>query len=317
MAATPVDTHVQRWGGGLPQYAVGHLDRVARIRAAVALSTVALPGSPVRSDVRRRGHPRRDRLRAPGGAEVTPRLKRCPVVPGRRDNGPDTLGSSKPHPSQKAEMTTHVTTHNPVRSDLPTPPRTHPAATAPAPGPSPASVPASPASAPSSPPSMVNAVYDDEFAGNSTAIADKLADQTGPMFAFHIFAMLGAVLLVVFAAGLFRRLRAPSRRRLAPLIAFVGLLGTASSLLMGTGLDTEFISRFVHGEATSSTPPTRRSTTTGSAPSRGAGCSPACPASRSTSAAPAASRAGSAGSVWSSAASPCCSASRRCSTWPA
>ncbi len=34
--ATPIDTHVQRWGGGLPQYAVGHLDRVARIRAAVA-----------------------------------------------------------------------------------------------------------------------------------------------------------------------------------------------------------------------------------------------------------------------------------------
>ena len=31
----PVDTHVQRWGGALPQYAVGHLDRVARIRAAV------------------------------------------------------------------------------------------------------------------------------------------------------------------------------------------------------------------------------------------------------------------------------------------
>jgi protoporphyrinogen/coproporphyrinogen III oxidase len=35
-AATPVDTHVQRWGGGLPQYALGHLDRVARIRAEVA-----------------------------------------------------------------------------------------------------------------------------------------------------------------------------------------------------------------------------------------------------------------------------------------
>jgi oxygen-dependent protoporphyrinogen oxidase len=27
---------VTRWGGGLPQYNVGHLDRVARIRAAVA-----------------------------------------------------------------------------------------------------------------------------------------------------------------------------------------------------------------------------------------------------------------------------------------
>ncbi len=40
ISAAPVVTHVQRWGGGLPQYAVGHLDRVARIRAAVA----GLPG---------------------------------------------------------------------------------------------------------------------------------------------------------------------------------------------------------------------------------------------------------------------------------
>lgn len=36
IAARPVDFHVQRWGGALPQYAVGHLDRVARIRTAVA-----------------------------------------------------------------------------------------------------------------------------------------------------------------------------------------------------------------------------------------------------------------------------------------
>ncbi|HVB41169.1 MAG TPA: protoporphyrinogen oxidase [Streptosporangiaceae bacterium] len=36
----PVDSRVTRWGGGLPQYSVGHLDRVARIRAGVA----ALPG---------------------------------------------------------------------------------------------------------------------------------------------------------------------------------------------------------------------------------------------------------------------------------
>jgi protoporphyrinogen/coproporphyrinogen III oxidase len=32
----PVARRVTRWGGALPQYAVGHLDRVARIRAAVA-----------------------------------------------------------------------------------------------------------------------------------------------------------------------------------------------------------------------------------------------------------------------------------------
>jgi oxygen-dependent protoporphyrinogen oxidase len=36
----PVDAHVQRWGGALPQYAVGHLDRIARIRASVD----AVPG---------------------------------------------------------------------------------------------------------------------------------------------------------------------------------------------------------------------------------------------------------------------------------
>ena len=36
ITSAPVAAHVQRWGGGLPQYAVGHLDRVARIRAAVA-----------------------------------------------------------------------------------------------------------------------------------------------------------------------------------------------------------------------------------------------------------------------------------------
>ena len=29
------DSRVTRWGGGLPQYHVGHLDRVARINAAV------------------------------------------------------------------------------------------------------------------------------------------------------------------------------------------------------------------------------------------------------------------------------------------
>ncbi|MFI7132502.1 protoporphyrinogen oxidase [Nonomuraea sp. NPDC050153] len=33
----PLDTRVTRWGGALPQYNVGHLDRVARVRAAVAV----------------------------------------------------------------------------------------------------------------------------------------------------------------------------------------------------------------------------------------------------------------------------------------
>jgi oxygen-dependent protoporphyrinogen oxidase len=36
LTAAPVAYRITRWGGGLPQYNVGHLDRVARIRAAVA-----------------------------------------------------------------------------------------------------------------------------------------------------------------------------------------------------------------------------------------------------------------------------------------
>jgi oxygen-dependent protoporphyrinogen oxidase len=32
----PADVRVSRWGGGLPQYSVGHLDRVARIRTGIA-----------------------------------------------------------------------------------------------------------------------------------------------------------------------------------------------------------------------------------------------------------------------------------------
>jgi oxygen-dependent protoporphyrinogen oxidase len=36
VTATPGITEVQRWPAGMPQYAVGHLDRVAKIEALVA-----------------------------------------------------------------------------------------------------------------------------------------------------------------------------------------------------------------------------------------------------------------------------------------
>jgi oxygen-dependent protoporphyrinogen oxidase len=43
---SPVDRRVDRWGGALPQYAVGHLDRVADVRADVArLNGVAVSGA--------------------------------------------------------------------------------------------------------------------------------------------------------------------------------------------------------------------------------------------------------------------------------
>ncbi|QYN40656.1 protoporphyrinogen oxidase [Pseudonocardia sp. DSM 110487] len=48
ITAAPVATHVQRWGGGLPQYGVGHLDRVRAIEeglpAGVAVAGAALHG---------------------------------------------------------------------------------------------------------------------------------------------------------------------------------------------------------------------------------------------------------------------------------
>jgi len=36
VTGSPVDSRVTRWGGGLPQYTVGHLDRVAVIRSGIA-----------------------------------------------------------------------------------------------------------------------------------------------------------------------------------------------------------------------------------------------------------------------------------------
>ncbi|EHR62073.1 protoporphyrinogen oxidase [Saccharomonospora cyanea] len=46
VTAEPVDVHVMRWGGGLPQYGVGHTERVARIEHAVArLDGLAVAGA--------------------------------------------------------------------------------------------------------------------------------------------------------------------------------------------------------------------------------------------------------------------------------
>lgn len=46
LSARPADSHVQRWGGALPQYAVGHLDLVAAVRAELgSLAGLAVCGS--------------------------------------------------------------------------------------------------------------------------------------------------------------------------------------------------------------------------------------------------------------------------------
>jgi hypothetical protein len=142
-------------------------------------------------------------------------------------------------------MTTHISTSNPVRSDVApaaphatTPARSRTWALA--------GIGAGLAGAGTIvTSSMVNAVYDEDLAGNTAGIAEKLHDQTGAMFAFHGFATVTAILVAVFAAGLFRRLRSSvSPDSLAPMLAFGGLLATAVVLVLGSGLDTEFVLSF-------------------------------------------------------------------------
>ncbi|GAA4076602.1 hypothetical protein ACFFOS_16675 [Nocardioides kongjuensis] len=90
--------------------------------------------------------------------------------------------------------------------------------------------------------SMVSAVYDDKYAGDADAISEALGDMVPQMLAFHLSAMVAAVLLVPFGAGLYRRLKASTPADSAlPLVAFSGVLVTAVVLVLGAGLDTEFI----------------------------------------------------------------------------
>lgn len=94
---------------------------------------------------------------------------------------------------------------------------------------------------------MVDLVYTEQYAGDASGMADALGEKTGVLFAFHSITALGAVLMVVFGAGLFRRLRAAvPPTSLAPLLAFAGLAGTAVVSILGSGLDTEFM--FAGGE---------------------------------------------------------------------
>ena len=147
-------------------------------------------------------------------------------------------------------MTTHVTTHNPVRSDLNSTehvevrPATRTSRTWALAGIGSALLGAGTIVTTS----MVDTVYTAEFEGTTTGIAADLQDKAPVMFAFHSIAMTGAVLMIVFAAGLFRRLRAAMPDSIAPTVAFAGLAGTAVVSVMGAGLDTEYMMAFAQGD---------------------------------------------------------------------
>ena len=96
--------------------------------------------------------------------------------------------------------------------------------------------------------SAVDIVYRDEFAGTTDGVAQALSDKSPVLFAFHSITTLGAVLMIVFGAGLFRRLRTALPDSIAPVVALVGLAGTAVVSILGSGLDTEFMMPGPDGE---------------------------------------------------------------------
>ncbi|MGH3330436.1 MAG: hypothetical protein ACRDPJ_03930, partial [Nocardioidaceae bacterium] len=86
------------------------------------------------------------------------------------------------------------------------------------------------------------AVYDEEIAGDAVGITARLAEQTAPILVFHTAATVSALLLLVFAAGLRRRIaQATPQGSLLPQVAASGLLLVSVTLLMGSALTTEFV----------------------------------------------------------------------------
>jgi len=90
--------------------------------------------------------------------------------------------------------------------------------------------------------SFSGAVYEEELAGDAVGITARLAEQTAPILVFHTAATMSALLLLVFAAGLRRRIAdVTPEGSLLPQVAASGLLLVSVMLLMGSALTTEFV----------------------------------------------------------------------------
>jgi hypothetical protein len=88
---------------------------------------------------------------------------------------------------------------------------------------------------------FINAVYDPAISGDADAVFTAMADSRVASTVFHVLGASSALLLLPFAAGLFRRLRATlPADSLLPALAALGTALTSAVLLLGTGLDTEF-----------------------------------------------------------------------------
>lgn len=88
----------------------------------------------------------------------------------------------------------------------------------------------------------IGIAYDPAAAGDADAITRGLGGYLPNLLTMHTALMLVTVLLVPFAAGLYRRLAAelPPGSLHAP-VAAIGLLLVSVASMLGSGLDTEFL----------------------------------------------------------------------------
>jgi hypothetical protein len=89
---------------------------------------------------------------------------------------------------------------------------------------------------------MLSPAYEAGSVITPEQISAELVEKQPILIAFHIVTLGSGLLLVVFAAGLHRRLReALPAGALAPVVALSGLLLVSVAQVLGSGLDTEFL----------------------------------------------------------------------------
>lgn len=89
---------------------------------------------------------------------------------------------------------------------------------------------------------MASPVYDPAKPPTSEWIAEQLSSKVPVLIGFHLTTTIAALLLMVFTAGLKRRLDAQAPAdSLLPTVSAIGLVITSAILIMGAGLNTEFI----------------------------------------------------------------------------
>ncbi|MFT4165846.1 MAG: hypothetical protein QM650_11450 [Microlunatus sp.] len=89
---------------------------------------------------------------------------------------------------------------------------------------------------------MASPVYDAAKPPTPEWIAEQLSTKVPVLIGFHVTTTIAALLLMVFTAGLKRRLDAQAPAdSLLPNVAAIGLVITSAILILGAGLNTEFI----------------------------------------------------------------------------